>query len=238
MDALELAARYSFMPNKLRYCGPEDADKILFQYVIDKKDKETVERVLKQFEAFSLYLNLIAKKNKKSIFDKDVIEAYWIGNSLLEKVKKEDIKKLITEDFTKKGLPHSIAKKLAKNIPNNSTPHHSFHVMHIHSVTGKIKFMFSNIDKCRISWGKVKDINKNSLLIEYSPIEIKDKLILGKEIDTKVQYDKEFLRNIKINDFVAVHWNYAVDKLTKTQKQNLEKYTIRNINAINSLKVS
>ena len=235
MDPIELAARYSFMPNKLKYCGPEDADKILFKYVIDKKNKKDVKAILEKFEALSLYLKLIGRKNKKSMFDKDVIEAYWIGNSLLENIKEHDIRNLILNDFTKKGLPKSVAKELAQNIPKNVTPHHSFHVMHIHSVTGKLKFMFSNIDKCRISWGKVIKISSNSLIIKYIPIIIRDKLLLGKPTKKEVRYNKDFLGKINVNDYVTVHWDYAVQRINEEQKNNLEKYTNRNIEAINRI---
>jgi hypothetical protein len=235
MDALELAARYSFMPNRLRYCGPEDADKLLFDYVITKKGRENVKDVLNRFEALSLYLNLIAGKNNLVKFDKNVIEAYWIGNSLLDAVLPEDIRQMILNDFTKKGLPKSIAQKLSKNLPDSVTAHHSFHVMHIHSITGKLKFTFSNIDKCRISSGTVRKIMENKLAIEYEPVEIQEKISIGKPVTKEISYDKKFLGTIKIGDTVAVHWDYAVQKITGKQKKNLEKYTQQNLSAINSL---
>jgi hypothetical protein len=234
MDALELACRYSFMPNKLKYCGPEDADKILYDYVLTKKNKSLVKKLLSKFEAFSLYLNLIAKKNNIDMWDPKVIEAYWIGNKLLDNVSKEDIRDLILNQFTTKGLPESVALSLSKNVPKECTPHHSFHVMHIHSVSGKIKFMYGNIDKCRISWGKVTKIG-DELEVEYLPLVAGEKITLGDLKTKKVKFNKDFLGYLKEGDFVAMHWDYAVHKLSKEQKENLENYTMRNILAINSL---
>jgi hypothetical protein len=235
MDALELAARYSFMPNRLRYCGPEDADMLLFDYVITKKEKAKVREILDRFEALSLYLGLIAAKNGLDKFDKKVIEAYWIGNDLLDAVKPEDIRQMILTDFIKKGLPKSMAQKLSKNLPAAITAHHSFHVMHIHSITGKLKFTFSNIDKCRISSGTVTKIMEDKLAVEYEPVEMHEKMAIGKPVIREINYDKKFLGKIKIGDTVAIHWGYAVQKISGRQKQRLQKYTLQNLDAINSL---
>jgi hypothetical protein len=234
MDATELASRFSFMPNKLKYCGPDGADRILYDHVLTKRNKAEARKLLMRFEALSLYLRLIAKKNNLDVWDAKVIEAYWIGNQLLDKVNKPDIKELITKEFTKKGLPESVALRLSNNVPKECTPHHSFHVMHIHSVSGKVKFMYGNIDKCRISWGEIKKIADN-LEVEYMPIIAAEKITLGNLHTKKVKFDKDFIGPVKEGDFVAMHWDYAVCKLNKEQKQNLENYTMRNILAINSL---
>lgn len=235
MDSLNLAARYSFMPNKLKYCGPEDTDQILFDYVKGNANKRVVKQILEQFDALQLYLNLIAKYSNKGVFDKEVIEAYWLGNKLLDKVPSEEIKNLILNDFTKAGMPQSVAVDLASKVPKDALPHHSFHVFHIHSMTKKISPTLTNIDKCRISWGKVRHIGKDKLIVAHTPIEVKGKIKLGKAKEIEVNYHKEFLPNLKVDDYISMHWNLAIQILDEKQVESLEKYTEKNIKAMNSL---
>ncbi|GAI80055.1 unnamed protein product, partial [marine sediment metagenome] len=176
MDSFNLAARYSFMPNKLKYCGPDDADKILFDYVLGKTEKKVVKKILEQFDALYFYLDLIARHNDKDAFDKEVVEAYWLGNKLLDNVPSEEIKKLILNDFTRAGMPKSVAADLSRKVPENALPHHSFHVLHIHSMTRKLAPTLTNLDKCRISWGKVSHVGGDKLIVAYRPVEDKGKV--------------------------------------------------------------
>jgi len=236
MKAIELAAKYSLMPNRLKYCGPDEADKVLFDFIITKKNSKKVVELLEDFKALRLYLELIARKNNKKMFDNNVIEAYWIGNELLDNVSNEDIKNLILNKFTKEGLPRSVATELALNTPKGITPHHSFHVLHVNFLTKKVSPTLTNLDKCRISWGTVKKVKKNELVVDYRPIIVKNnKIGLGENKVKKINYYKEFFKAIKEGDFVSIHWDLAIEKLNKERLKNLEKYTLRNIQVMNSV---
>ena len=65
MDGIELACRFSYQPNKLRYCGPSDANKLFLGYIKSNAKKEEVVNALKHFEAAWPYYELIAKKSRK-----------------------------------------------------------------------------------------------------------------------------------------------------------------------------
>jgi len=233
MEDYKLAARYAFMPNRLKYCGPQDSDQILHDYVCGEENLQPlVKDIMKQFHALVIYLDLI--KKDKNIFDKEVLESYWIGNNLIENINTNEIKNIILNDFTKKGLPVSSAQELAESVPKNAIPHHSFHVFHIHSISGKVQPTMQNLDKCRIGAGKVIDIKNGNMLVEYKPIIFKDKLKYGPLIKKQIIHNKAFTPNLKIGEFVAMHWDFAVDKLTQKQVNTLEKYTDHNMNAMNS----
>lgn len=232
MNPINLAARYSLMPNKLKFSSEEDVDKVLLNHVKTNSNRNVVKKILERSNALHLYLNLIAKHNNKDVYDKEVIEAYWLGNKLLEKVPSSEIKSLILKEFT--GMPKSAAIELANNVPEDALPHHSFHVFHIHSVTKKVGSL-TNIDKCRISWGKVRHIGKDKLIVAYIPIESKGKIRFGSPKEIEVSYHKEFIPNVKEGDYVSMHWDMAIQVLNSEQVENLKKYTERNIKAINSL---
>ncbi|MCP3682430.1 MAG: hypothetical protein GY861_07030 [bacterium] len=233
MDGVELASRFSYMPNKLGYCGPL-SEKIFLDYIENKKNKAKIKESLKRFEGLYPYLQIIAKKNKKSPFDYDVVEAYWIGNSLLEKITKNDLKILIKK-LTRRGLPVFIAKKLIENIPSGVNAQHSFNVFFVGvgMITGSVKTTLKNMCSCMISYGSVKKIEKNALLVSYIPIiRKKEAFVYGKKTEKRIKYDKRMIKTIKKNDVVAFHWDLAVKILSKKEQTNLKKYTTRNINSI------
>jgi len=78
--------RYAFMPNRLRYCGGDD-NRTLFEYGVEGASDGGLQPLLRKFSGALPYLQLIARANGLSDpFDARVVEAYWIGNELLEGV--------------------------------------------------------------------------------------------------------------------------------------------------------
>ncbi|MBW2999379.1 hypothetical protein KY339_01795 [Candidatus Woesearchaeota archaeon] len=235
MKGLDLCARYSYITNKLGYCGPEKSHKLFYDYVTEKKNEKEVIAALKRFEGLYPYLELIAKKNKKKPFDYDVVEAYWIGNKLLKNITKNDLKLLIKK-LTTRGLPKSLGKKLIDKMPDDFVPHHSFNVFYVGvgSITRSVKTTLSNMDKCRISWGKVRKITGNKAVVEREKLFAEGKMLYLKSATSTFPYDKKFTPRLNKHDNVALHWGFAADKISNKQLRNLRKYTIRNMNAFNS----
>ncbi len=189
--------------------------------------------VFRKFLGAYYYYQLIAKANKiKDSFDERVISAYWIGNGLLDKVKTEDLRKMITQKFAGPGLlPKKIAAKKAAAIPGGSKPHHSFHVLVIGSVTGSVDFKNTGLkDLCRVGWGRIikksKAKNqKSKVIVKYQPLVGEKKIKLGKPAKKEIIWDKILVPKLKIGDWVAFHWNYICDKITPPQKKNLIYWT-------------
>lgn len=230
MSGVKLAAVYGIWPFKLGFCGPqkEKAKTALLKYLQGKEtDEEKIKEILKRFEAAFPYYCLIAKANNiRNPFTEKVVKAYWIGNNLLEKVKIADLRKMICEDFSKPGLlPKEIALRKAREIPDNSKPHHSFHVFVIGSITGRVSLEKRLLDLCRISWGKVKSIDKRKIIVEYQPLEGIENLVLGAPIENEILWDKTLTTGIGIGDWVSFHWNHLVQKLKREDIENLKKYT-------------
>ena len=157
----KLAALYGLIPNTLGFCGPQQ-DK-LKKFIKGKLGIPDIIPVLEKFEAAYAYYELIAQKNKIKAgpFNKKVVEAYWIGNELLEEVKIDDLRKMISENFSRPGLlSKEAAAKKAEEISNNSKPHHSFHILVLGSITGRVNFEGDTKlkDICRVGWGRVTKI--------------------------------------------------------------------------------
>ena len=97
MNGIQLGARFSLATNRLRYCGPADAEAHFLRTISEGTDSEATADALSQFEALSPYLRAIAAKHGRDPFDFDVVEAYWIGNDLLDSFTREDFRAILAE---------------------------------------------------------------------------------------------------------------------------------------------
>lgn len=231
-DAIELSARYSFITNKLRYCGPHDSYLDFLKYLKKPSDKNAsiIKDRIKRFEGLWPYLELIAKKHGLDPFDYRVVESYWIGNDLLEDFDMEDLKEMIFA-LTKRGLPRSYAKKLADNIPEGMTPHHSFNVIYVGvgKVTGSVPTNINNMNNCLIRTGTVKEVKGLKATVEHTPYS--EKLVPSKPIVEEFDFLPEYTQ-IQKGDTVSIHWRFVVEKIKKCHYEALRLYNTRNLNAL------
>lgn len=237
MKGIELAARFSYITNSLEYCGPKEASRQIEEYILKKDNEKYLRKSLSRFEGMYPYLKAIADKNGKDPFDYDVVEAYWIGNSLLDSFNDADIKKLILS-LIQRGLPKSIGNKLTEELPSGFKPHHSFNVFYVGvgRITGSVETTLKNMNKCRINYGKVVNFKKNKILIKTKNIIKKnDKYSFSKDELRTISFIPKLIKNIKKNDFVAVHWDFALVKLTSKQIKNIDKYTEETLKIMNGL---
>jgi len=224
MNGHELCIQFSYITNVLQYCGPQCSEAFK-QYLREKNNKEAVEEAFKKFEGLYPYLTAIAKKHNKHFLDYDVVEAYWIGNKLLDAFTDDDVKDIIRLLMTR-GLPKSIGEELITKMPTGFVPHHAFNVFYVGvgRITSSVDVTLQNMDNCRPSWGKVLEILPDKLLVQTQPLVKKDKIELGEEETKTIIYHKEFLQP-KIGDIVALHWGFACAVLTEDQVKRLEHYT-------------
>ncbi|MFC1630278.1 DUF6390 family protein [Patescibacteria group bacterium] len=232
MSGLKLAALYGIKPHLLGFCGPreESSTRVLLNYLSGKKVSEKkVRKILTEFEGAMAYYNLIAQCNNiKDPFNEKVVKAYWIGNELLDSVSTESLQETIKKEFSRPGLlSKKAAAKKTKKVAKGSVPHHSFHVMKIGSVTGRIRLQGKLRDVCRIGWGKVITLDplKNRMKVIYQPLT-------GKKNKKYIGWNKDLLKNPRVGSFVSIHWNMAIQILQKKDLKNLQKYTQQTLKRI------
>ena len=241
MDGTELASRFSYITNSLRFCGPKEACRQFLKYA-NKKDGKSLDDVresIKKFEGLYPYLSSIAEKNSKDFLDYEVVEAYWIGNRLLEKLNDEDIKQIIGK-LMYRGLPKSIGESLIKNLPHGFAPHHNFNVFYVGvgRTSGTVETNLQNMDNCRISWGKVAEVHDSNLIVKTQSLKNENGKFFLSEDETKTAvYFREMLPKIKKNDMVALHWGFACCVLDEGQLGNLKKYSKKIIDIMNLNKI-
>ena len=249
MNGLLFFSKYAFAPNILQYCGPLDSKAFLDIYKDYSEGKikpnsditEELKHLSLQFEGAVPYLKFIASENKiKDIFDIRVVEAYWLGNDLLNKVRVSNFYHHI-EDRFKKRMLFQEWQSLKDNDKalSKAKPFHSFHVFNIYSHMGLIRSgarnnVLKTMDSCRIGWGEVKDIVDDNILVEYRPLEFNNDGILKLGEKTTKNFHS-FDESIKKGETVSLHWDYICDKLTPQQKQNLTLWTIYHMKIFNRL---
>lgn len=239
MQGAELSARFALPPNSRRYCGMEKFRDIFAAYVQDKSaaNLAVLKRALSSFRAHYAYLKMIARAGGRKPFDEKVAQALWLGNGLLRKVKKEHLKRLILHDFCGKGmLSRDRARKLADGLPDGFAPHHSFHTLYIHSITGVVPPTVATSDNCRVGWGKVVGMERDAVIVRSQRLaKRKGKLLL---VPCKKRWKTScagigLLPDVKKGELVASHWGVAVMKITAKQAKRLEKATLQNMRAAN-----
>lgn len=215
MNGIWRCANYAFAPNYLKYCGP-DENKELAEYLKHRAVDLGLKEMLMKFEAMSPYLQLIARENGLAdVFDERVVEAYWLGNGLLDKVS--------LNGFYAHARPRLNRKDLAwfeTKLPRGAKPNHQFHVFNFIRRTGykAVPHTAETMDQCRISAGRIIAGNKVKT----------DRLVYqgGKlKLVPTVKKFHNLMGGFKIGDSVALHWGWAVEKITPSQAKNLKYYT-------------
>jgi len=253
MDGLSRCVCYAFGPNRLHLCGPEANQEIL-SYITERDPDKGLILLLKQFKTMYPYLEKIASANNiADPFDDRVVEAYWLGNELLENIeKKEFYEHLIDTKVNKKmslkefeilknklgGLsPHSTrisaeGAEFKKSLLSvGARMHHAFHVYNIWKQ--KKDFMdlktFDDVDNCRISWGEVIAVDGPTIAVKTKPLIFSEKsgFTFGPDVKKKIvrKLNDDIMIEAAIGDIVSIHWNMPCEILTQKQVQNLEKYT-------------
>ena len=231
-DGLLTCARYAFMPNKLQYCGGTK-NQDLFEYSSNKKSEPILSHLLEEFQTLYPYLKLIADSNKiKDVFDYRVVEAYWLGNELLDNVNMNKLYWHFIDGLKlKKKIKHKEFEKLVGKIPQGALPHHSFHVFNVYFRTGHIAVEHSleTMNSCCISWGEITKVKETTIEI-LAPVLISknENLIFSEPKKKTVSFkflDRTFIENPKIGDWITFHWDWACEVINKQQLSNLQKYT-------------
>jgi hypothetical protein len=232
MDGVLRCSRYAFGPNRLHFCGP-DANREIWDYLNDGFTDFGLQKLLKGFETLYPYLDRIARSNHiPDPFDPRVVEAYWIGNSLLDGVDTQTQHQFFIDELQLKDkLPIKTFRVLEERIGRGMLPNHNYHVINVPKKMGHagMDATPSFMDSCRISWGKVTEVSGPTITVMYEPLlEIGGKLTLGAPVEKKIirrleaDYDMEML---KTGEYITMHWDVPCEVISEHEVQRLKHYT-------------
>jgi hypothetical protein len=232
LDGMVRFIRYGFMPNRLRYCGG-DENRLLFDHAVEQVVDGGLKAHLQKFTGALPYPRLIARANGiPDPFDPRVVDAYWIGNELLDRVKVRQLYDSLPERFGKQLQGRTRELVLGK-APAGAHPHHSFHVLDVHSRVGELGQSLATMDHCRVSWGRVVEVAGGELVVDRVPLLLHlRKLVLGQPTRERImrQIDgRGFVDGARTGDVVSIHSGWACEVLSAGQQQRLERYTRRHL---------
>lgn len=233
-------SRYAFPPNALGYCGPDQASTLLEQTAAGVIDPDLV-HMARQFDGAWPYLELIAAANGiADPLDAAVVEAYWLGGPLLDRVSARALGDTLRDRF---------APRLGRRWPalrdaplGDATPHHNLHVFVVYPWVGLLRLgdaaePLRILDRCRIRWGTVQEIDGAHARIIGRAMQFDgSELSLGTpttEIATLTQHGHGLAGTVQPGDTVALHWDWVCERLTHRQVAELARQTHRALDLAN-----
>ena len=223
---------YGFMPNRLRYCGG-DENRTLFDYGVEGVSDGGLAPLLRRFSGALPYLQLIARANNLADpFDARVVEAYWLGNELLDGVEVRQLYESLLERFGKQ-LEGRTRELVLGKAPAGARPHHSFHVLDVHSRVGELENSLETMDACRVSWGRVVRLEGAEAIVERRPLILQaGRLALGPARIERVLRQLEgrgFADDAQAGDWVTLHWGWVCEVIDDRQRRDLERYSLHHL---------
>ncbi|MFF0342767.1 DUF6390 family protein [Kribbella sp. NPDC004875] len=212
-----LFVRYALAPNRLGYCGPADSD-MFFQYGVHGRVDPGFGRLARQFEGAWPQLSLIAASTGTSEpLDREVVEAYWVGNRLLDRIR-------VGAD--EEGLPHHSHQVFrvypwAALLPDERTQAQALRVL----------------DQCRIRWGQVVADLGAEVVVSSRPLVWNGyNLELGRLRQETVARGIDgvsLVGRLQPGEWVSLHWDWICDRLTAEQVAALRRYSAHNLRLAN-----
>ncbi|CAN5398921.1 DUF6390 family protein [soil metagenome] len=217
-------ARYAAPPNRLGYCGPADHHQLWTHAHGGVVDPQLL-ALLGEFDGALMYLRAITcLGGGRSALDARVVQAYWLGNRLLDRVSPTACARWLDTSLRARGLPgHGMDQVL---------PHHNFHVLCLYPWAARLEGPGSAValgllDGCRVRWGRVKHVDGTTVTVRSQPLVHDGHLRLGAPADEQVQMTAGFGAPTEVapGDWVALHWDRVCDRLTVGQVQDLARFT-------------
>jgi len=240
VNADAMFARYAYPPNELGYCGPGDGRDLLeFADRAGHPDAATpplLDMVTRAqaFDGAWLYLEYLAARTGLDPMDPSVLEAYWLGNDLLEQTDPDSFARAVTGAF---GTQHGADLDALVANPH-PLPHHSFHVFSIYPWVGVLRrtgaaHALQVLDKCRIRWGQVDWIDGDKVSVLCEPLSWDGTALgLGPPVTEQARLTdagRSLAGDVRVGDWVALHWDWVCDRLSEDQLLALAGYTERQL---------
>jgi hypothetical protein len=238
-----LFARYAYPPNALGYCGGADPHALLGAAAGGGgPDLAELRRRAGDFEGAWPYLELIAWCNGiGDPLDPRVVEAYWIGNALLDRVPDETLVASLRDRFERRAGARFGA--LVDPVPRGGVAQHGFHVFAVYPWLGLLRAGMEGapltvLDRCRIRPGVVDVVSGELVVVRSRPLAFRgSRLVLGPETREEVRAGSDglfFASNLERGDRVSLHWDWVCDRLSDRQARALHACTLRNLAAVNA----
>lgn len=263
VDGPTLFARYAYPPNALGYCGPNDDGLLLRRGAggqgaggsLPGDPGGDVTALARAFDGAWPYLEFIADVTGLRPLDREVVEAYWLGGGLLDKIDLGEYGDNLLGRLRRRAGPSA---KVPPTAPADARPDHNFHVFEVYPWMG---FLVAGrggdrplyvLDRCRIRWGEVLAVDADrgeevrsggagegsaECEVRFQPLVWDGAaLCLGEEQRETATWTSGgigFVQDVKPGDQVALHWGWVCDRLDPQGLEDLRRSTLRQLEITN-----
>jgi hypothetical protein len=233
-----LFARYAYPPNALGLCGA-DEPRTLLEYGEERASDGGLAELARTFDGAWPYLELIAWENCiEDPLDPRVVEAYWVGNELLDRVVPGDLARHVEDRF--RGRIGRSWQRVVEAVAAGAVPHHAFHVFAVYPWaglmrTGVVDEPLRVLDRCRTTPALVTAVDGDTADV-LAPSLVWDgrdlRLAAWEPRVARWRADGlAFAAALQPGDLVSLHWDFVCDRITGAQATMLEVATRRAIAA-------
>jgi len=235
-------ARYAFGPNRLGYCGPDEAGELFAQATVGREEQR-LRALAGQFEGAFPYLQLIARSaGIEDPLDARVVAAYWLGGPLLDRVRPAVFGASLEARFRPRTGIGDGWRWLAGKPEAGAVPSHAFHVLDVFPRVGLLRGgavadVLAVMDSCRIRWGRILERDGDSLVVSSVRLEYgAGRLSLGAPAVERVRGwidGAGFVEDAAPGDVIAIHWDWACERLDAPRLAALQASTTRELELAN-----
>lgn len=231
-----LFARYAYPPNRLGGCEPADGAPL--PESAKGAPEMGIRNELRSFDGAWAYLETIASSAGLDPLDPRVVEAYWVGNELLDLVDPVVFAKEIRTRFASEAganwavLDDPVATPVA---------HHSFQVLTVYPwvrLLGRGSTPLMMLDRCRVRHGEVVSVVGPDAVVRTRPLCWDGQaLSLGPPREERARWAQDgrsLLGSVSPGEVVALHWDWICDRLTPDQAAALTARTQAQLDLTNS----
>jgi len=238
-----LFARFAYPPNALGYCGPADSV-ALWEYAASGSNDRGLRDLARRFEGAWPYLALVAAATGRDPLDTAVVEAYWLGGPLLDRVPARLLAAHLGERFAHRAGPHWSDLEALANLGGRA--HHNFHVFAVYPWVGMLRAGYSEeplrvLDSCRVRWGTVTAVTGGATVtVRSRPLSWDGyALALAPAIEEQVRSgldagEPEPAGGLRVGDRVALHWSWVCDVLDRRRLARLQHDTMTQLRLVNT----
>lgn len=226
-DGATLFSRFAYPPNSLGYCGPADTA-LLAELIAAGGDGAAEHRkAIAGFAGAWPYLELIGRCSGKDPLNARVVEAYWLGNRLLDSIDTLTWGNSLDDRF--RARAGEDWDRIVAGVQSGGVPNHAFHVFCAYPWvgllrSGAVEQALIVLDRCRIRWGTVLDDLEGKFLVSSRTLEWDgESLSLGPPQAEVVAGSVDPTVQLQAGDTVALHWDFVCQRLSGDQAARLRR---------------
>lgn len=238
---LQRFVRYAYPPNLHGYCGPADA-LALRDYGAAGVADPGLGELARAFTGPWPYLKVLAAAaGIADPFDDRVVEAYWVGNSLLDRVDPALFASTLEEHVARRAGHDWL--RVGSAAGSGALPHHGFHVFEVYPWVGLLAETgrgepLEVLQGCRIRWGRVVETAGDSVVAESRPLTWDgSRFDLGPPQAEQAQWASggvAFIERPEPGEWVSLHWDWVCERLSEEAGRRLASTTFGQLAAINA----